>query len=255
MKKKWIIICCILITAASGVYALLGKPHEFSSDECSLCHFDEKNDLMNIKPRITYACETCHANLKQTQSHPTDIYPMLSIPKDMPLTQGKLTCITCHYVHPKKKKLFVRKPYFLRRLVRGPLFCNVCHEFDKKGHIALEEVHPGSYKQTDRKTRIDRMSLGCIECHDTYLTEPVKSLGAGTWNHYSKLNHPIGISYKRISSKKMRGFRPAGMLGKEIRLYDGKIGCGTCHNIYSKRKFMLPMDNMYSKLCLECHIK
>ncbi|MEW6602144.1 MAG: cytochrome c3 family protein, partial [Nitrospirota bacterium] len=188
--------------------------------------------------------------------HPTDIYPGLSIPKDMPLIGGKLTCVTCHFVHPEEGKYLVEKNYLLRRQARGVFFCNVCHKLDKKGHIVFENVHRGSYKVTDNSTRIDRTSLGCIECHDSYIKGPVNALGAGTWNHFNKAyNHPIGASYEDISAREDRKYRPASMINKEMKLFDGKIGCGTCHNIYSKENYMLVISNRRSSLCLECHIK
>ncbi len=255
-KYKWIIVFFILTGIAALVYGLSGGPHEFTSGQCTICHINEKNEPMNIKPAITLACESCHTVLRETQSHPTDMYPSLSIPKDLPLIEGRLTCITCHYVHPKQKKGLVKKPHFLRRLVRGPLFCSICHVIDEKQHIVLENIHSGSYEVTDNTTRIDMVSLECIECHDAYINEPVDFLGAGRWDHFSKkLEHPIGIRYEEISTIDNRNYRPVSMLSKEITLFDGKIGCGTCHNIYSKERFMLVMENIKSRLCLECHIK
>jgi predicted CXXCH cytochrome family protein len=84
---------------------------------------------------------------------------------------------------------------------------------------------------------------------------PISSLGAGRWYHYNRKNHPVGISYEEISRKEKKKFRPISMLRKEIRLFNGKIGCGTCHNIYSKEPYMLVIDNEGSRLCLECHNK
>jgi predicted CXXCH cytochrome family protein len=100
------------------------------------------------------------------------------------------------------------------------------------------------------------MSLTCIGCHDAYISEQVQFLGSGVWLHTDKKkNHPVGISYKKISSKNIRDFRPAMLLSGEITLFDGKIGCGTCHNLYSKEKFKLVMNNRNSTLCFSCHIK
>jgi len=55
--------------------------------------------------------------------------------------------------------------------------------------------------------------------------------------------------------KKPRQFTAPYDLPRELRLYDGKIGCGTCHNAFSKEKSMLVINNRRSRLCLECHIK
>jgi len=248
--NKWLPALILIAVAVIG-YSLSRKPHEFSTGQCSLCHIDEKKQPMNIKPNITGACDTCHTGLKERLSHPTDIYPTLIIPKDMPLIEGRITCITCHYIHPKEERR-----YFLRRGVKGPFFCSSCHTVDEKGHVVLEKVHTGTYTVTDSRNSIDRMSLECIECHSASLNIPAGSLGAGTWNHYSrKVNHPIGVSYERVSTQKMRDYRPLSMLSKEIRLFNGKIGCGTCHNVYSKEPFMLVLNNFKSRLCLECHIK
>jgi predicted CXXCH cytochrome family protein len=181
----------------------------------------------------------------------------MSIPKDMPLVEGRLNCVTCHYAHPKENiQLFVKKHNYLRRNVEGVFFCLECHTVDNKGHIVLEKVHTGSYKVTDNTTRIDPVSLECIVCHDSHMKADVSSLGAGTWKHFSrKFNHTIGASYKKIGMKNIKKFRPMGSMSKEIRLYDGKVGCGTCHNIYSKEKNMLVVKNSGSQLCLECHNK
>jgi predicted CXXCH cytochrome family protein len=100
------------------------------------------------------------------------------------------------------------------------------------------------------------MSLECIECHDRHISDSPKSLGAGTWNHSKiALSHPVGTNYDRASMKKRHKFRPGTTLQKDIKLYEGKIGCGTCHNVYSKEKGMLVIDNRGSRLCLRCHIQ
>lgn len=256
MKKRWIITAVIVVVIAAAVYSLTGEPHEFSPDDCVLCHVDEKNDPMFIRASITSACETCHENVKETQSHPTDIYPTLSIPEDMLLIRdGLFTCVTCHYVHPKKKGEFVKKHLFLRRQVRGPMFCGICHEIDEKGHIVMVDAHPGKYTVTDQTAGIDRMSLGCIECHDRNFRGPMDFLGSGSWEHSGYNSHPIGVSYAEVSMRRMDDYRDISMIPKEVKLFDGKLGCGTCHSIYSKRKGMLVMDNTRSMLCRECHNK
>jgi len=240
-----------LIGITAVVYSLSRQPHQFSSGECNLCHFNENKKPMNIKTDITSACYFCHQDQRGILTHPTDIYPTLSIPKDMPLVDGRFTCITCHYVHPKGIGQDKREASFLRRQVSGVLFCSACHKIDEKRHIMLENAHTGTYLITDHSNSIDRMSLECIECHTAY----TDASGIGTWTHSSGNSHPVGVSYEDASSKKTHKFRPVSMLSRDIRLFDGKIGCGTCHNIYSKEKFMLTMNNFKSRLCLECHIK
>jgi predicted CXXCH cytochrome family protein len=255
MKARWIITVLLLAGAAVIVFALSNSAHKFLTSECVMCHVDAKNYPDNIRTNMTKACVDCHREVKETRSHPTDVYATIPVPEDMPLTDGRLTCLTCHYVHPKKGKQIIERHYFLRRLVRGPLFCSICHELNEKGHIVVENIHPGSYKVTDIELRIDRMSLECIECHDTHFKDRMDFIGAGSWRHSSKMSHPIGIKYREKSMKKMNSFNPVSMLSKEVPLFDGKIGCGTCHSIYSSNRAMLVMDNMGSRLCRECHLK
>ena len=42
-------------------------------------------------------------------------------------------------------------------------------------------------------------------------------------------------------------------LDQMIRLYSGRLGCGTCHSVYSKHAKHLVMDNRGSRLCIACH--
>lgn len=256
MRRNIFITCLALIAIVALAFAASREPHAFTANECIYCHIDVKTAPRKINSDITGACQTCHTEYAKTLSHPTSIYPTIHIPEDMPLTEGRLTCITCHYVHPDKKQISIKKHYFLRRKVSGIVFCSACHKIDDKRHIVFENVHKGEYEVTDRSTRIDRMSLECITCHDRYMEEAGSELGAGNWKHFKKeFNHPIGAEYSRISMKKMRNFRPAAMLRSEIKLFDGKMGCGTCHNIYSKERAMLVISNRNSRLCLECHEK
>lgn len=256
MKNSIIIVLLVLICIAAIVFALSGEPHRFSQAECSLCHVDTEPSAQDITAEITVACEMCHQEYRKIQSHPTDIYPSFSVPDDMPLTDGRLTCLTCHYAHIDNVGQRNKKHYFLRRPALGIVFCSACHKIDDSKHVITGSIHKGDYVETDRHTRIDLTSLECIQCHDRQISDHAPALGAGTWKHYKReMNHPIGISYKNISLRKMNDFRPIEMLSPEMRFFDGKIGCCTCHNIYSKEKNMLVMNNSGSRLCLACHIK
>ena len=109
---------------------------------------------------------------------------------------------------------------------------------------------------TDTSARIDQMSLECIECHDSHIKSVDNTLGVGVWKHFKmEFNHPIGISYDQIQMRKMRKFKPRSMMNKELRFFNDKIGCGTCHNIYSKNKKMLSIGTHDGSLCLQCHNK
>jgi predicted CXXCH cytochrome family protein len=256
MQTKLTIITLVIIGFAVFVSAVFRDPHNFTQRECSICHIDVENSPVDIKSDITYSCEICHTNYSASQSHPSDVQPTLSIPNDMPLMNGRLTCLTCHYAHVDNNAQYSKKHYFLRRPIRGIIFCSSCHKIDEKRHIVFRNVHKGVYDEMDTTTRIDPMSLECIECHDSYMSGPRDSLGAGRWSHFTrKFAHPIGISYRNATNNKARKFRAEQTLRKEVKLYNGKIGCGTCHNVYSKERAILSMNNTGGRLCTECHIK
>lgn len=256
--ERVFVIIFIIICIASFLYALLqGGPHQFSTQQCSICHISINTDPQKINGNISGSCALCHKDLSETISHPTDISPKIRIPSDMPLIEGKLTCITCHEIHSSPLNVKGERSYFLRKQEAGMLFCSSCHEINKSWHIdAIESAHnKARFTEKDTRTHIDPISLLCIQCHDSYIEEGTAYLGSGIWMHSTSSEHPIGISYEDASLEKWRKFRPPAMLDKAIRLYDGKIGCGTCHDIYSREKDKLVMNNRGSKLCLQCHIK
>ena len=255
MKTEWIIAVLLIAATPVSAHSMPVEPHEFLQTECDMCHVDVKNDPEKILSFATAACVNCHSEVKDNRSHPTDVNTTLPVPEDMPLTNGKITCITCHYVHPIEGEKFEQRHSFLRGNVTGEFFCGTCHEITKMGLLAVKQAHPGSFKITEPHGSLDNMSLGCIECHDSYYKDKMDSIGAGIWRHRNELTHPVGVRYTEVSMKKMNKFRPAGMLRKEVPLFDGRIGCGTCHSIFSKNRAKLILDNPGSKLCRECHLE
>ncbi|MFC1880294.1 cytochrome c3 family protein [Thermodesulfobacteriota bacterium] len=264
MRYRWVVFFLISIGLISTAYGTalgpsqpsLNEPHRFPERECGLCHVDADEDPSNLKTIFNSKCVSCHAELKESNSHPVDISPNISIPGDMPLANGKLGCITCHYFHPFSDQYKNRSGNLLRRPGRGALFCASCHQFNRKEHIVFENIHRDSYRLSARNSRIDNYTLQCVECHDRYLDRSFGSVTEGRRSRFNALsNHPVGVSLNRVAVKKPREFNPPHALPKEIRLFNGKIGCGTCHNAFSNEKSMLVMNNWRSRLCMECHIK
>jgi predicted CXXCH cytochrome family protein len=265
MRYRWVVFFLVsigLISTAFGTttgpfQASLNEPHRFSKRECGLCHVDADKDPSNLKTIFNSKCVGCHAELKESKSHPVDIYPNILIPSDMPLSNGKLGCITCHYFHPFSDTYKNRSGNLLRRPGRGAVFCVACHQINEKDHIAFENIHRDSYRRLSvGNSRLDMYTLQCVECHDKYLDRSFGSFAGGGPNPISGLSsHPVGVSLERIAAKKPRRFNFPYALPGEIRLFNGKIGCGTCHNAFSKEKSMLVMNNWRSRLCLKCHKK
>ncbi len=243
-------------TTVGSFQASSNEPHQFSKRECGMCHVDVDKDPSSLKNIFNSKCVGCHVELKASTSHPVDISPNIIIPTDMPLANGNLGCITCHFFHPFSDKYKNRSGNLLRRPGKGAVFCASCHQINRKEHVVFENIHRDSYRLSATNSRLDIYTLQCVECHDRYLDRSFGSFAAGGPNRISALSsHPVGVSLERIAAKKPRRFNFPHTLPGEIRLFNGKIGCGTCHNAFSKEKSMLVMNNWRSRLCLKCHKK
>lgn len=253
MNRARLLLTLLLLLGVAGTLVISAQKggHRFSEEDCLLCHNRQKGGRNNLRNDITSACASCHPSAKNYQAHPTDVIPKLPIPGDMLLLDGKLTCVSCHDVHQKKPKR-----YYLRRNSSGKSFCLICHDVDDGGHLFVGATHTGQFKEQDRSSRVDAITLLCIECHDDRIDSLAGGIGAGSWNHFSgRLNHPIGSLYQEAYRKHPNSYVAPGMFPEGIELFDGKIGCGTCHNRYSPHDQMLVMSNERSRLCFACHIK
>lgn len=231
--------------------------------------------LSNRLPRFTSAattladnlCRRCHET-DSTFSHPVDMIPSMAVPSNLPLQNGKLTCVTCHEKANEQNHAQSRENH--DGLLRGNLttlsFCAQCHERGlslSQGAHATETglAHlqwPENRRQSSfsRKPSVDNTAL-CLSCHDGAMaggsgfnydfSGSSGSLGAG---------HPIGVLYRgAMGRSRMTQSALASpiSLDARIRLFEGKIGCGSCHSPYSKLDNHLVVTNIKSKLCLSCH--
>jgi hypothetical protein len=213
-----------------------------------MCHLDEKNAPDQIIPLATESCMNCHKKIDPKLSHQVDIYPYKNtiIPVDMPLTDRRLTCLTCHYTHPLEGGT---ASTFIRGEKSGIGFCIECHQNDTREHVNTGKAHiqPNKAKTS---ASLDEITSLCIECHDM---GKYYEWGEERYACMSKLNHPVGVLYQDVETLRKGTFCPVNDLNKDINLFGGKIGCGTCHNIYSPIRNLLVMSNHKSKLCLQCH--
>ncbi|MBI5639649.1 MAG: cytochrome c3 family protein [Nitrospirae bacterium] len=257
--KKLLLIIIFLAISALIAYTVRDNPHSFSEEECSRCHVDAVNFPQEMIAPITQLCLPCHKKTTQRSSHPVDIAPeMVRVPADLPLINGMITCNTCHNIHESRLNAFGEKTYFLRRPAPGRDFCISCHEakLTNNSHIELiAYAHmKGKYTVTDKSQPLDSLSMDCIGCHDGSVGKSVGyAVGKGVWNH-QRGSHPVGVNYRESRMRKGE-LKPVEKLSKKIRLFSGNIGCGTCHDVYSKIPMQLVMSNDGSRLCFACHIK
>jgi len=257
--KIALLLLIAAIVAVTGLIAhtVSDNPHDFSEDDCMRCHIDPADHPKAMRISVTRMCEECHRKLMRASSHPVDRLPELAtVPADLPLAGGKITCNTCHNIHSTRFSAFGQKTYFLRRPSVGREFCLACHDArrTRDRHVELvASAHIGSrFTVTDGSQPLDPMSVECISCHDGNVGSSVDySLGQGVWNHDNGA-HPIGVSY-RESRMRNGGLLPVSMLDKKLRLFGGKVGCGTCHDMYSKLPKKLTKNEQF--LCTSCHDK
>lgn len=258
---------------ALTVSSLEQSPHRYKEAECALCHRGEPGAKTVDEALTARACLRCHRDfIRKGFMHPVDVRPVKAmVPRDLPLSSnGMVSCTTCHRVHAPHQTEYGARTYFLRRKEQGRTFCASCHRQatlnGDSGHQALlGEAHFQSmFIASDRGGSIDETSRNCISCHDgTYATSV--RVSAGVWRHSSNYTgaanglgakHPIGIDYEgaRLRHGRKTDLRPLASVDKRIQFFDGKVGCGSCHNPFSPLENDLVMENRHSALCFACHM-
>lgn len=233
--------------------------HEFTG-RCGFCHLGDPGTEEETKfvRSISFLCLECH-NVPRENSHPIGVLPTMEIPDTFPLDwAGKMTCATCHDPHSPADN------QYLRTEMRGRDFCALCH----KNFLPFQDPHLGTVSIAHSKSGVydsdsplaqilDPITLECLSCHDGVIASDAsyKIIGGEAVTYERDgLSHPIGMDY-RSAALHDRELRPLEALSPYIALYDGKVGCASCHNPYSSQHRMLTMNNSGSALCLECHVK
>jgi len=295
MRRYFLLMFGLAIVAAAtyavGDYDGQGSPHEFTDSDCFLCHFtlptqgDAAQGRLRLTEPITALCARCH-DMTMSVSHKVDFVPPpgFEIPGDLPLDEdGRITCNTCHDVHkPSKNPLTGERTYFLRREPAGKYFCLACHKTDEAltqiriggvgallSDIAASVSHRPVMDKShgfarievlDPGTELDTISLACLDCHNGDGTANKTSLGAGIWRHASEgigLSHPIGIDYEKAAWGD-KELVQKDRLDKRLKLFDGKMGCCTCHDPYAPgdgEGLVIGAKDSYEDLCFACHLK
>jgi predicted CXXCH cytochrome family protein len=117
-------LCCSMVSVSWAGTAQPGKrpssyPLPPSKKECATCHVTEGTKVTAaLKKELSGLCLDCHPDRTAPREHRIDIEPSQEV-KKLPLTNGKMTCVTCHDPH---KNLYGA----LRRLP-GTELCLACH--------------------------------------------------------------------------------------------------------------------------------
>lgn len=196
-------------------------------------------------------CAQCHS-FNPTFSHPVNIVPSMRVPDRLPLDDGKLTCVTCHTVTGPEHTT-AGDPQL--RMAAGQL-CMSCHANtplrDQLRHGAnIGRAHLARSSQKVRQAgQLDAESRNCMSCHDGSMASDAGTIRAMDASAIDA-EHPIGNVYNKPARES--ALAPSMMLNAQIRLLDGKVGCGSCHSPYSTEKSHLVMANNRAQLCMSCH--
>ena len=246
--RRFLILALAVVPFLTMADLRIRSTHDFEG-KCNECHLSLSDPNVFVRD-IDFLCAACHTSLGLC--HPSGIRPKTALPAGFPLDwNGKMTCATCHDVHGNRESL-------LRTDRRGRRFCSLCHATLPGVHgDAQQPAHTGSrtisrgFEEGRFQGSIDRVSLDCLACHDAATARPATiRVGAGVYSHDGGSSHPIGVDYRRMSPRK---YVPVSMLDPALVLFDGRVGCGTCHNVYSKEKHYLAVRNDRSALCFKCH--
>lgn len=204
-------------------------------------------------------CASCH-QFDRGMSHPVNIRPSMAVPASLPLENGLITCMTCHA--PDSDHGAAKSAVGVRPGDSAASHCMQCHKAEspltrsvhatalKRAHLPVSK---GSQGRHGTPGNLDSDSRQCLECHDG-------AAGMEAGSHQLRLgamdtatDHPIGVPMLATERTKDGDFKLARHLEPHIRLFDGNIGCGTCHTPYSPEPSLLVMSNRGSRLCLSCH--
>jgi predicted CXXCH cytochrome family protein len=226
------------------------NPH-WKNVMCVTCHTarpEKGHTRLRMEGDVIALCNRCHdGEVASAFLHPVGIEPStkVQIPEGMPLTEGLITCQTCHKSSLQETGENIRpelrsNPGFLRVQDWTPgEFCRQCHIEDEYSKI---NVH----KQLDEEGEI-RTAM-CAGCHfvlpedsgeatisiETKFDPREYCLLCHKEEIYMK-NHPAGphlvepsrdIYYALLSAEKR--------IGAPLPLYEDRITCSTCHDSHEK---------------------
>ncbi len=251
----------IVLMLSGLLSARLKGAHDFTGS-CESCHLTSprKGQKNIFTMDIDTLCIECH-EVAVKNSHPTGMVPSMKVPGYYFLDwQGQLNCATCHNPHDEKTETM------LRSQARGRGFCETCHQGGVLlgGHVAASGMaHNKNWTPPTQRSFgqiLDRVSLECLVCHEGSVG-PAADVQIASYSGNQILSytgpgfsHPIGIDYGKAAAFNGQ-LRPLDDLSPLISLYEGKVGCASCHNQFSHEGDMLVFSNRGSALCLECHIK
>ncbi len=128
---KYLIIVCILLNYLIPVESFAESANirgEYTKEQvhgvkqdCLICHVShDMKGMILLKASITGLCLKCHPDRKTPAEHVVDVVPSMKT-GELPITDGKMTCVTCHDSH--------KYPYEKMLRVNPKDLCQGCHRY------------------------------------------------------------------------------------------------------------------------------
>jgi predicted CXXCH cytochrome family protein len=212
---------------------------------CFACHKPVK-DLPLLTDDPVKLCNRCHGSGRIIgEAHPVRPVPAgAKMPKDWPLKNGSLTCLTCHLAgHPKDRggyKFLRGTPYKDRNDI-----CTLCHDmaaYQKTNpHLDVTQLKgcefchigkPVPGKDTVKTVRLlAQAELLCVRCHPETA-------------HPGSFNHTTTLPPERVST-----------IPSELPLLANKMSCTTCHNPHLSETGNYKLRGTVTgfEICGNCH--
>ncbi len=101
---------------------------------------------------------------------------------------------------------------------------------------------------------VDNQEPNCNACHNTgqgIYPRKLWRIGANLMD-----DHPISITYPTPDQDPDFNIPPDPVRGwPDVKLFNGKVECPTCHDPHNGQPLFLRKSNEYSQLCFTCHKK
>ncbi len=113
------LILVMLLLGAAGALSATVVP-EIKKD-CSTCHVSHgSGSMLALKEPVAKLCISCHPDRKGSAEHKVDVVAPLPVP-GLPLTESKVTCVTCHDPHSNNNGMMLR--------ITPEKLCLACHKY------------------------------------------------------------------------------------------------------------------------------
>ncbi len=107
-----------LVLAPVLTWAAASTPLPDSKKDCTACHTSP--GAATLRKPLSGLCLDCHPGREAPAEHIVDVVPSMPV-KQLPLRDGRMTCVTCHDPHTNKNGNLLRVP--------ARALCKHCHPY------------------------------------------------------------------------------------------------------------------------------